>query len=574
MKAIMLMFDTLNRHMLPPYGCDWVHAPNFQRLAERTITFDHAYVGSMPCMPARRELHTGRYNFLHRSWGPLEPFDDSMPELLKKSGVYTHLVTDHQHYWEDGGGTYHTRYNSFEFIRGQEGDPWKGQIADPEHPAMAELENVLPHVRQDFVNRQYIREEADFPQAQTMEKGMEFIRKNYSEDRWFVQMETFDPHEPFFAPQKYKDLYPHEYQGKHFDWPPYAPVKEPKEVVDHARYEYAALLSMCDAYLGKVLDLMDELDLWKDTMFIVNTDHGFLLGEHEWWAKSIMPFYNEIAQIPLFIWDPRSGKRNERRESLVQTIDLAPTLLDFFGVEIPADMQGKALKETISDDKSARKGALFGIHGGHVNVTDGRYVYMRAPVSMDNSPLYNYTLMPTHMKNHFTMNELSDIDLQAPFSFTKGVRTLKVPATSFNLSHSFGTLLFDVSKDPLQQAPLQDEEVEENMIVILKELMAANGTPEEQYIRLGLTNNAMNTENTNKSKELPMTFNENTPLGVLLANEAAAAVLEKYMPGISTNPTVSMGAGLSLKQLAGIPQASLPNELVMAIVVDLAGIKG
>ncbi len=71
MKAIMIMFDSLNQHMLPPYGCEWVHAPNFERLAGRCATFDNSYVGSMPCMPARRDLHTGRYNFLHRSWGPL-----------------------------------------------------------------------------------------------------------------------------------------------------------------------------------------------------------------------------------------------------------------------------------------------------------------------------------------------------------------------------------------------------------------------------------------------------------------------------------------------------------------------
>ena len=87
MKAIMVMFDSLRRDLLPPYGCDWVHAPNFRRLAEHAVTFDNHYVGSLPCMPARRELHTGRHNFLHRGWSPLEPFDDSMPELLKKSGV-------------------------------------------------------------------------------------------------------------------------------------------------------------------------------------------------------------------------------------------------------------------------------------------------------------------------------------------------------------------------------------------------------------------------------------------------------------------------------------------------------
>ena len=92
MKAIMVMFDSLNRRMLSTYGCTDCHTPNFDRLAQRAVTFDNCYVGSMPCMPARRELHTGRYNFLHRSWGPLEPFDDSMPEMLKKSGIYTHLV--------------------------------------------------------------------------------------------------------------------------------------------------------------------------------------------------------------------------------------------------------------------------------------------------------------------------------------------------------------------------------------------------------------------------------------------------------------------------------------------------
>src|SRR5438045_4422444 len=88
MKAVMVMFDSLNRHMLPPYGCTWTHAPNFARLAQRTVTFDRSYVCSMPCMPARRDLHTGRPNFLHRSWGPLEPFDDSMPEMLRNNGIY------------------------------------------------------------------------------------------------------------------------------------------------------------------------------------------------------------------------------------------------------------------------------------------------------------------------------------------------------------------------------------------------------------------------------------------------------------------------------------------------------
>ena len=80
------MFDSLNGHTLPPFGCDWVHATNFRRLAERCVTFGNAYVGSMPCMPARRELHTGRYNFLHRSWGPIEPSEQWECLELSRTG--------------------------------------------------------------------------------------------------------------------------------------------------------------------------------------------------------------------------------------------------------------------------------------------------------------------------------------------------------------------------------------------------------------------------------------------------------------------------------------------------------
>lgn len=492
MKAIMVMFDTLNRHWLPPYGCDWVHAPSFARLAERTVVFDNCYVGSMPCMPARRELHTGRYNFLHRSWGPLEPFDDSMPELLRKQGVYTHLVTDHQHYWEDGGATYHNRYSTYELIRGQEGDLWKGHVRDPELPPVVGKNFATPLFRQDLINREYIRREReeDFPQAKTFAAGLEFIRRNSGEDRWFLQLETFDPHEPFYAPQKYRDLYPHEYDGGQFDWPPYGPVGQTPEEVAHVRCEYAALLSMCDAYLGKVLDLMDELDLWKDTLLIVNTDHGFLLGEHDQWAKCVQPFYNEVAHPPLFIWDPRSGRQGERRRSLVQMIDMAPTLLDYFGLEVPPDMTGRPLRETIASDAPVRDAALFGIHGGHVNCADGRYVYMLGPAGERNEPLHNYTLMPTHMRSRFSVAELENVELAEPFSFTKGLRTLQVAGSGAHRGSALETMLFDLEADPEQKAPYRDPETEARLRASIVRIMREHDAPAEQYVRLGLTEDA------------------------------------------------------------------------------------
>ena len=482
MKAIMVMYDSLNRHMLPNYGCDWVQTPNFERLTDSAVTFDNHYVGSMPCMPARREMHTGRYNFLHRSWGPHEPFDDSTFSELKNNGIYSHLVSDHYHYWEDGGATYHHRYSSWVNVRGQEGDRWKGQVADPEVP-----EHHGRLARPFLVNKQYMQEEHLTPQAQTFSEGLEFLQTNWNQNNWYLQIETFDPHEPFFTLKQWKDRYNFEWNGPEFEWPKYERVTEDPDAQEYLRYQYAALLTQCDHYLGKVMDFMDDHSMWDDTMLMVVTDHGFLLGEHDWWGKMRMPWYNEIAHIPLFIWDPRLNVRGERRSSLTQTIDLGPTILEFFGLEIPKDMIGRPLREVIKDDTPHRDAALFGMFGGHVNVTDGRYTYMRAPETA-NYPLNHYTLMPSHLRRPFSTRELEKMTWNEPLPFSKKCPVMKIPSQGpvGQSPDIFETKLFDLENDPGQTELIHNPVIEKTMIELMITVMQEHHAPNEQYIRLGL----------------------------------------------------------------------------------------
>lgn len=499
MKAIMVMYDSLNRRLLPNYGCDLLHMPNFRRLEKHTVTFDRCYVGSMPCIPARREIHTGRYNFLHRSWGPLEPFDDSMPELLKKNGIYSHIVTDHLHYVEDGGVHYLNRYSSWETFRGQEGDEFRGDLSPAEITQLPRMKDVPGryqkyHVvreamaEQDIKNRRFIHDEKDFPQTKTFSAGLDFIRRNYGYDNWFLQIETFDPHEPWFSPDAYQDLYSEHGKEYSYDWPPYG---EDSDKIDtkEMRRKYFALASMCDANLGKILDIMDEKDLWKDTMLIVNTDHGFLLGEHGWWGKNLMPLYNDIANIPFFVWDPRSGHSGERRQSLIQTIDIAPTLLEYFGIDIPANMQGRPLRDTIAADKPVRRYALYGYHGGAVNITDGTYTYLRHPKTAGFEHVYEYTLMPAHMHHPFSSEELQKAELAAPFSFTRGCPVLKIPTLSSSTGEGdflYDNLLFHVEEDPKQLTPLTIPSKETELIKEMKKLMTESDAPAEVFERLGI----------------------------------------------------------------------------------------
>ena len=488
MKAIILMFDSLNRNMLSAYGCDWSHTPNFKRLADMAATFDGCYAGSLPCMPARRELHTGRYNFLHRGWGPMEPYDDSAFELLKRNGIHTHLISDHYHYWEDGGATYHTRYSTWEGFRGQEGDPWKC-LTCPDDYEMPENRNGRDDWgRQDWVNRAFIREEEEYPQARTFSAALDFLDRNHRGDNWLLHVECFDPHEPFYVPQKYLDLYEDDYQQAFFDWPFYREVTEDEGTIRHLRMRYAALMSMCDAQLGRLLDKMDALDLWKDTMLILHTDHGFLLGEHGYWGKCVMPFYEEVSHTPLMIWTPGTDCKGKRIGTLVQSIDLPATILDYFGVPKPEDMQGHSLLAQFITPTKLRDAALFGIHGGQVGCTDGRYVYLRSPVG-ENTPLYEYMLMPTCHgigRAFVRLENLRQAELHPGFSFTKGCPVLKVPARAETPQFRFKTALYDLFCDPDQQFPLDNPAQERRMQQLMIRLMQDNDCPDEQYERLGL----------------------------------------------------------------------------------------
>lgn len=503
MKAVIVMFDSLNRHMLPPYGARDVYAPNFTRLAARSTTMDKAYVGSMPCMPARRDFHTGRYNFLHRSWGPLEPFDFSFIEQLRSNGVYTHLVSDHYHYWEDGGATYHNRYSSWQASRGQEGDLWKGRVDPPSVPPhIGDFEQGPKRTRMlhDQINRQFMQWEEDFPQGRTFREGIDFIERNRNADNWLLQIETFDPHEPHYTPERYRRLYPSDYHGPLFDWPYPRRVEESTEEIAEARRNYRALVSMCDDYLGRVLDVMDAYDMWQDTMLLVLTDHGFLLSEHGWWGKNIMPFYNEISHIPMFVHDPRNPRPGERSSALTQLIDVAPTLLSFFGQETPQEVHGSDIAAAIRRGRRDAEAIIFGQFGRHVYCSDGRYIYMRGPAHDWNGPLYEYTVMPTRMVGYFSRESLRGAELthldpdgavgNGSFrngSFSKGVPLLKIDVAGPTPSDgTMDTLLFDLATDPDQTTPLDDPEVEERMIGLLVTAMKAAESPPEQFERLGL----------------------------------------------------------------------------------------
>ena len=348
------------------------------------------------------------------------------------------------------------------------------------------LNKVNISATQHLANRTRIRTEEEMPSVRCVAAGLDFLDHHHDRDNWFLQIECFDPHEPFFVPDQYRELYDCGDSHDAFNFPAYGPVEDKytEEEIRRLRKEYCALLSMCDAQLGRLLDKMDEHDMWKDTLFIVNTDHGFFLGEHDFIGKNFPPMYDEVIHTPFFIHDPRLPQAEGRRNSVAQTVDIAPTLLSFFGLAFETETDGKDLYDAVKEDGKIHNTILFGIHGSQVNLYDGRYCYMKS--SVDSSlPVYQETLMPTNMRGFIGSECMDKAELVDGGRYSNGHKVLRIPITSMYERLKLRTALYDKKEDPEQQHPLEDEGLIREMDEKLKAAMEAVDAPEWQFERMG-----------------------------------------------------------------------------------------
>jgi hypothetical protein len=363
-----------------------------------------------------------------------------------------------------------------------------GRIDDPGHKRLAHL-----------INKEMgMAREEDMPGPRCFASAMEFLETNHNDDQWFLQLECFDPHEPFDAPPAFKDKFRTGWNGDVLNWPKYEKVTNSAEEIAEIRANYAALVAMCDHYFGTLLDFMDRHDMWRDTALILTTDHGFLLSEHDWWGKNLQPYYREISHIPLLVHHPDfAAAAGTRRAALTQTHDLMPTLLDIFGLWIPEEVTGSSLLPLVRDSARPGRGvAIFGMFGGPLGATDGRYDYYIYPEDLTAEGLHEYTLMPMHIRSRMSIDELRSAELVQGFDFTKGAPLLRIdarkdarriPIVDGNMFENLGTRLYDVLADPNQEKAYRDRTVEvrlrEGIAVALRE----HDCPEEVYERLGLS---------------------------------------------------------------------------------------
>lgn len=491
MKTILILMDTLRRDVLKAYNENSnVITPNLQKFAQNATLFKQHWIGSAPCMPARRDIFTGRLNFLERSWGPMEAYDNSLVNILKENDIYTHIITDHTHYFRIGGEGYVQQFNTWQFNRGQEGDPWISQIDDPLMPS-----SFYGRIRRQYeINRQLWKNNPDeYPSAKTFLDGIEWMQKNKNKDNYFLMVETFDPHEPFDVDDSYMEKYKKvEMDRDYFEIPNYGQTNVPEEAVKYLETRYKALVTMTDDYFGKFIDSMDKKD-FDEAMIIVTSDHGFFFGEHGYLGKNVMPMYNELSHLPLIIKFPHGKYKGQVVEDLTQAIDFMPTILDFYNIETPETVKGESIFKSLEKKKRNKDSVLFGYHGLQMNLTDGKYTYFKAP-NKENKPLYEYTTSLTKIRGFLGKGYEEKVEIGHFLERTK-YPVYKVPvdipsqiaSESTKLSLVQNSYLFDIEKDYAQKNNL----IENNNLVnkynrLMIKLMKYHDAPKEQFERMEL----------------------------------------------------------------------------------------
>jgi arylsulfatase A-like enzyme len=527
-NVVVVLLDSLNRHMLGSYGGTEFATPNLDRFATRATRFTRHVTGSLPCMPARHDILCGALDFLWRPWGSIEAWERSITADLREAGVTTMLVTDHPHLFETGGENYHTDFGGWDYVRGHEGDPWKtwldpSWIGVPSPPAreaawfwQRRLGDLAPHIDRAYDRtRTHFRTEDDFPGPKTMSAAAAWLAdagtNARDDERWLLFIDEFDPHEPFDTPAEWTGRYENEpWEGERLIWPPYVVGGRSAGMLTdgearHIRANYGAKLSMIDHWFGRVLDELDRSGHWDDTAVIVCTDHGHYLGDErvngagervDLWGKPMVPQFEPLGHTPLLVHWP-GALAGGTCDALTTAVDLHATLADVFGVSAAHRTHGRSLVPLLTGEATAvREWAVGGVFGNWVQVTDGRRKYARGPEG-DNLPLSmfsnRWSTMPVHVRG---IVELPPPDERAWLDRMPGSRVpvIRQPFAAGDAlpfwvgrGHSGQHHLYDIDVDPDERENRRGEQVEREMIDLLRTALAELEAPVEHLARLGLS---------------------------------------------------------------------------------------
>ncbi|MCD6376488.1 MAG: sulfatase [Caldisericaceae bacterium] len=342
-----------------------LRTPNIDRLAKEGMLFKNCFVTNSICTPSRACILTGKYSHKNGCRTLDDVFDNSQltfPKLLQKAGYHTAVIGKWHLKTEPTGFDYYNvlpgQGDYFDPYLKEKGDPWqdggeggkqyKGYVTDvitdialnylknrPRNkPFCLLLHHKAPHDMWEYDKKHaHLYENVDIPEPDNLFDDYQNRGEAIKRTTQKIGLE--------------ETLLLHETQGNQFDdvksqFSKLPPREQKRQVYQTFIKAYLRCIASIDENVGRVLDYLDHSDLTENTIVVYTSDQGVFLGEHGLFDKRFM--YEESIRTPLLVRYPKEIRSGSVNNDIVLNIDFAETFLDYAGVPIPDEMQGRSLR--------------------------------------------------------------------------------------------------------------------------------------------------------------------------------------------------------------------------------------
>ena len=414
-NVLFIVVDDLTT-TLGCYGHPTVKTPNIDRLAKMGVQYNHAYCNYAVCGPSRSSFLTGlkpeTTTILDNRKTLQSVLGDrvTLPYLFKQNGFYTMSLGKVFH-----GPKENNDPKAWDEIYGY-GPTEIGKTGEKRNMTNGELKWCEWMAAEG--------NDEDQPDGQNARKAVEFIAAK-KDKPFFLAVGFQKPHDPFFAPKKYFDMYPLAECNPPVlpeGWqPPYKHTLPGETSVfnkftDQDKREflrsYYACVSFLDTQVGKLLQVLEETNQMENTLIVFFGDHGYHLGEHNWWNK--VTIFEKGTRAPFIMAGQSVGKKGVESNAMFEFIDIYPTLAELLKLKnVPTYLEGKSFAKSVKNpSKPFRKSVQAVVSRGEMlgrMVKNEKWRYIEWDKGQKGIELYDQVNDPIEYNNLAENPEYKDV---------------------------------------------------------------------------------------------------------------------------------------------------------------------
>ena len=393
MNYILVVVDSFRQDFLGCYGNSWIKTPSIDKFASESAIFAGVKSEALPTIPVRRTLCTGKRVFpfedtpqpkglyvKRRGWRPMRESDVTVAEVLQEQGYTTGVIADTYHMFKPTMN-FHRGFDCWQWIRGQENDKYKSQPLEGVDLSKYAKPGMNTRALEQYLKNAVDRKGEEEHQApKVFRAAMDWLEENYKQEKFFLWVDSFDPHEPWDPPAYYVDMYDPGYEGVEILHPAGVNVAglTPEEL-NHMRALYAGEITMVDHWFGRFMYKIRELGLDENTVIVLLSDHGKIHGEHGVIGMASQYVYTELYNIPFFIRHPEGTGAGKHISALAYNYDLIPTIFNLIDAEPPEDLDGTDLWQLVTGEKTEFREYLICAHDYYTSVWTHKWLYAQGP---------------------------------------------------------------------------------------------------------------------------------------------------------------------------------------------------